>query len=163
MANASKDTQFSDLGYGDETRRFGDYVGLPHDQDSGGVNDVLPGQVVSVGSGVIKQAGDGTEAAIGVLSNYDRSGDSGGPDDPGSIDQDQNANVKVGGVVKAEVESDVSEGEYLVAGDETTGVLSNSAPDTESRFLALSDAVEDDRYDNDGNVVTTNYAEVLIQ
>src|SRR6056297_983963 len=107
MVEASKDTQFSDLGYGDETRRNGDYVGLPHDQDDGATDkNVLPGHAVRIdGDGVISRA-DGTGDAVGVLANYERSGDSGGPDDPGDIDQDQNANVKVGGVVKAEVDDD---------------------------------------------------------
>jgi hypothetical protein len=123
------------------------------------VNDVKPGQAVAIdGNGVIEQA-DGTGDAFGVLSNYDRSGDSGGPSDPAPVDQDANANIKVGGVIKAEVEDDVSAGEYLTAGNTTNGVFDNNSADTESRFLALTDAVEDDRADG----TTAHYAEVLIQ
>jgi hypothetical protein len=156
MAEASKNDLFGDLSYGDETRRNGDYVGLPHDEAS---NTVKTGEAVRVnGSGNIVRA-DATGDAVGILSNFERSGDSGGPSDPAPIDQDQDANVKVGGVVKAVVESDVSAGEYLTPGNSTDGVLDNNAPDTESRFLALTDAVEDDRADG----TTVNYAEVLIQ
>lgn len=156
MVEASKDTQFSDLSYGDETRRFGDYVALPHDEAN---NEVKTGEVVRVnGSGNVVRA-DGTGDAIGVLSNFERAGDSGGPSDPAPIEQDQPANIKLGGVVKAVVDDDVSAGEYLTAGDTAAGALGNSTPDTESRFLALSGAVEDDRADG----TTVHYAEVLIQ
>jgi len=171
MVEASKDTQYSDLGYGDETRKRGDYVGLPHDQDesngsSTAENDVKPGQAVSIDAqGNIKQAEDG-ENIVGVLVDYQRFGDSGGPDDPGSIKQDENATVKVGGTVKAEVAGADSSAPAVEAGDllgidtddGTAGVLDGEAsPETD--FVALSGAVEDERYDG----TQAYYAEVRLR
>lgn len=159
MVQASKSDDFGDLSYGDETRRNGDYVGLPHDQDSGGTSDVLVGQAVSVdGSGNIKQMENG-DTFVGVLQNYQRFGDSGGRADPGTIDQDRDATVKTQGTAKVEVASDVVAGEALGVGSGgTAGVLDNGdAP--EDSLVALSDAIQDDRPDG----TTAYYAEVLIR
>jgi hypothetical protein len=166
MAEASKTDDFGDLSYGDETRRDGDHVGLPHDQQSGGTSDVRPGQAVSIdGSGNIKQAEDG-DVVVGVLQNYQRAGDSGGPADPAPIQQDREATVATRGVVKVEVSNDTGNSLDVSAGDElgvdgtdgVAGVLdSGGSPETD--YIALTDATEDDRPDG----TTAHYAEVLLR
>jgi hypothetical protein len=167
MAEASKDTQFSGLGYGDETRKQGDYIGVEHDQQAGGLYDVKPGQAVSTdGSGVLKQYENG-DVLLGVLSNYERSGDSGGPSDPAPIDQNQDANVKVSGVAKVEVSNDtgntidVANTGLELGVDSTNGVAGvlDAGDDGQAEALSLSGAVEDDRPDG----TTAYYAEVRLR
>jgi len=154
MAEASKQTDFSGLGYGDETRRHGDYVGLPHGDGGSVTGSVRPGQAVMVDGGVVAQADGTTAVTIGVLSNYPRAGDSGGPSDPSPITAGQPANVKTSGTVKAEVDSAVSAGDELTP---AAGVFEAGTGDIQA--VALTDAVEDDRYDGS----SAYYAEVLLR
>jgi len=154
MVEAGKGTDFSGLGYGDETRRHGDYVGLPHGDGGSLEGSVRPGQAVMVDGGVVAQADGSTAVTVGVLSNYPRAGDSGGPSDPSPIIAGQPANVKTSGTVKAEVDSGVSIGDELVP---AAGVLEAGSGDVQA--VALSDAVEDERYDG----TQAYYAEVLLR
>ncbi len=151
---------FDDLDYGDETRRHGDYVGIPHDQDqsngsSTSDNDVDEGHAVHVDSqGNIAKANEG-EAVVGVLYTYQYFGEG----QPGTIKQDREATVKTSGTVKAYVESGINAGDPLEAGVTTNGVFDTSnATDSEmANYVALTDAVEDPA--NSGDY----YAEVLIR
>jgi hypothetical protein len=154
---------FDDLDYGDETRRNGDYVGLPHDQDqsngsSDATNDVAEGMAVTVDAqGNIAAAEDG-ENVVGVLYTYQyyEDGQTGE-----SIDQDRNATVKTQGTVKAYVASDTAAGEALApdSTNEDAGVLANTNGSANtSNIVALSDAKQQDV---DGT--TRYYAEVLLR
>jgi hypothetical protein len=155
MAEAGKNTDFSGLSYGDETRRNGDYVGIAHSEGGSIEGAVRRGQPVVISGGVIAAASDTSgDAVVGVLSNYPRAGDSGGPSDPAPITGGQPATVKTSGTVKAEVDSAVSAGDVL--GVNASGVLDDSAG---TSYVALSDAVEDDRDDG----TTTHYADVLLR
>lgn len=155
---------FDDLNYGDETRRHGDYVGLPHDQDqsetgSGSNNDVREGEAVAVDSNgnIAKADIDGAGAAIGVLYTYQYFQNEGQ-----QVDQDRDATVKTQGTVKARVGSGVSAGDHLAAPatatSGTAGVLDASSSTEDSNFVALSDARQQDLPDG----TTSHYAEVLI-
>lgn len=158
MAEAGKNTDFSGLDYGDETRRNGDYVGIAHDQGGNIEGSPRRGQAVTIdGSGNIVAAADASgDAVVGVLANYPRAGDSGGPSDPAPITGGQPATVKTSGTVKAEVDSDVSAGDELGVGATSAGVLD---ADGGTSYVALTDAVEDNRAD--GSVA--NYADVLLR
>lgn len=148
-----------DVDPGDETRRYGDHVGLPHDQDSGGTNDVAEGEVVAVdGSGNIAQAdANGDGSAIGVLQEYQYYGDSSGSGP--QIKQDRDALVGLQGTYRVRVDSAVVAGDYLTTPDTsatgTAGVLDSDNADDSSNFVALTDAVDD----GSGNY----YAEVLVR
>lgn len=160
MADASKDTLYGDLSYGDETRRNGDYVSLPHDEAN---NTVKEGEAVTVNSsGDIIRATNG-DTVVGVLYELPRSGDSGGPSDPAPVEQDSEATVKVAGTVKAVVESTVEAGEPLGIGG-TSGVFADpddgtATPGPTANFIALSGANEDDRADG----TTVQFAEVRVR
>lgn len=165
MVQASKDTDFSDLSYGDETRADSAKIGLEHDYGAGGEYDVEPGQAVTLdGDGVMIKADDG-DAVIGVLKNYVRGGDSGGPSDPAPVNPRAPATVKTEGPVKAEVSNDTDNTLDVSAGDTlgfdgtdgVAGVLDNSGGDTD--FIAITDAVQDDRPDG----TTAYYSEVLLR
>lgn len=149
------DNDFEDLGYGDETRRNGDYVGLPHDEASGGTSAADEGEAVAVdGSGNIKQAEDG-DNIVGVLYTYQYFHEANAGD---AIDQDREATVKTQGTVKAKVASTVSAGDSLntdTAGASNAGVFSEVNGSADGPFVALQDATED----ADGNY----YAEVLLR
>jgi len=147
---------FDDISYGDETRTNGDYVGLPHDEATDGVKE---GQAVALDGTDIAAAAAG-DPVVGVLYTYQYYGDSGGPSDPGTVDQDGPATVKTSGTVKAEVESTVAAGDALEAGVSTAGVFDTTdATDAEmANYVALTDAKQDDRPDGS----TAYYAEVLI-
>jgi len=105
---------YEDLDAGDETRRNGDYVGLPHpDGDGTDLDNVTIPQGAPVtydGTGLAESTTDVDEIA-GVLSNYDVYGDTGkervGPE----------ANVKFRGEVIADLTNwsgtGPSEGAYL--------------------------------------------------
>jgi hypothetical protein len=147
---------FDDLTYGDETRRFGDYVGLPHDEADDGVP---VGQAVHLDGTDIAAATGSSDPVVGVLYTYRYTGDSGGPADPGDVQQDAPATVKTKGTVKAEVESGVSAGDGLEAGTSTNGVFDTAGSQAnDHRAVALSDAKKDDRPDG----TTAHYADVLL-
>ena len=92
---------WDDLDPGDETRRFGDYVGYPHpDPDGTAVDSVtIPrGRVVAYdGTELSEVTGDNTDDVCGVLANYDVYGDYGAEKVAGD------ANVKCRGEVKADL------------------------------------------------------------
>jgi hypothetical protein len=91
---------YEDLDAGDETRRNGDYVAFPHGSGDGVALDSVPipqgALVYHDGSKLVEATADADEA-IGVLANYDVSGDTGketvGPD----------GNVKMRGEVIADL------------------------------------------------------------
>lgn len=149
------DNDFEDLGYGDETRRNGDYVGLPHDQDAGTTSAADEGEAVAIdGSGNIKQAEDG-DNIVGVLYTYQYYHDA---DTGSTIDQDRDATVKTQGTVKAKVASSVEAGNSLntdTDGSSDAGVFSEVNGSADGPFVALQDATED----ADENY----YAEVLLR
>lgn len=152
------DVDYDDLSYGDETRRNGDYVSLPHDEEN---DDVDEGAAVSFDGTHLQAAADG-DALVGVLYTYQYAGDSGGAPQPESnIRQDRNATVKTSGTVKARVASDVSAGDALEPGVDTDGEFHtvDSASAEVANAVALSDAREQDDADGD----TTYYAEVLLR
>jgi len=73
---------YEDLDAGDETRRNGDYVGLPHGQGDGtDLADVNIPQGVPVTYGgdpaVLSEATAVSDDIAGILANYDVSGDTG--------------------------------------------------------------------------------------
>jgi hypothetical protein len=96
---------YEGLNPGDETRRNGDYVGLPHDEAGDGLEE---GQFVAHDGTDIESVGDDgtsdfTEGVVGVLYTYQYAGDSGGAPQPDSnIDQSRDATVKTSGTVVAE-------------------------------------------------------------
>lgn len=149
---------FEDLDFGDETRRNGDYVGLPHDQASGGANDVKEGQPVAIDpNGNIKKAEDG-DTIVGVLYTYQYYGED------NSIRQDREATVKTQGTVKAEVTQDASAGDSLAAPNtggtatgtaESAGMFGIEDADDSYPFVALTDPADPD---GDGRY----YSEVLL-
>lgn len=151
------DVNYDDLDYGDETRTHGDYVGLPHDEDTDGVPE---GQAVSFDGTTIVAASAG-EPVVGVLYTYQYYTDNTGGE---TVDQGRNATVKTSGTVKAEVESTVAAGDALEAGVTTAGVFDTSdATDSEqANFIALSDARQQDN-DNPNGGTGEYYAEVLIR
>jgi len=87
---------FEGLDAGDETRRHGDYVALPHDQDSDGV---APGQVVTYNGTKITEVTSSSSDIFGVLYTYQvfEDGETGQ-----TIDQSKDATVKVAGSVIAD-------------------------------------------------------------
>lgn len=141
---------FDELTYGDPTRQSGDYVGLPHDEE----NDEIPvGRAVTFDGSIIAECTGDTDSLVGVLSNYPVYGEN------NTVDQDQDATIKTHGTVKAEVESDVSAGDALTAGETTDGVFDTQETETQdASAVALSDAKQDDRDDD-----TAYYAEVLLK
>lgn len=153
---------FDDLSYGDETRRHGDYIGVPHDFASGGTSAPLEGQAVSIdGSGNIKKYENG-EVFLGVLHTYNYYYDpSSGP----TVDPDKDATVKVSGTVKAEVSNDTGNSLDVAPGDalgvDTTngvaGVLDSGSEALD--VVALMATTQDDRPDG----TTAYYADVLLR
>lgn len=108
-------TGLQDTEAGDETRRHGHTVSVPHDQQAGGVYDVAEGEAVSVdGSGNIKQAEEG-DVVLGVLHEYPVAGEN------DTIRQDREAVVAVMGTYKAKVTANVSAGSALGAPDVMNG------------------------------------------
>jgi len=87
---------FEGLDAGDETRRHGDYVALPHDEDSDGVT---PGQVVTYNGTKITEVTSSSSDIFGVLYTYQvfEDGETGQ-----TIDQSKDATVKVSGTVIAD-------------------------------------------------------------
>jgi hypothetical protein len=96
---------YEGLNPGDETRRNGDYVGLPHDQDAGGTADVDEGQLVAFdGTNIVAVDDTSAEDVFGVLYTYQYAGDSGGSPQPDSnIVQDRDATVKTSGTAIADL------------------------------------------------------------
>jgi len=141
-----------DLDFGDETRRNGDYVGLPHDEAN---DNVQEGEAVSF-DGTHIQSCAGSDPMVGVLYTYQYAGDSGGSPQPESnIVQDRNATVMTRGTVKAFVEDGVSAGDALTAGGSNDGVFDTAgSQDVDAGPIALSDAVEEG---------SDYYAEVLLR
>lgn len=95
---------YEGLNPGDETRRNGDYVGLPHDEATDGVE---AGELVTHDGTDIAAAavpGDGTgDSVVGVLYAYQYAGDSGGVPQPDSnIVQDKDVTVKTSGTAIVE-------------------------------------------------------------
>lgn len=96
---------------GDETRRNGDYIGLPH-PDGGPNTDVrlsgvtLPkGKVVTYdGTDIGGVTGDNSDAVAGVVYEYDVFGDSPDP----LVRYDRDATVKTRGAVVADLSAYVS-------------------------------------------------------
>jgi hypothetical protein len=92
---------FEDLNPGDETRRNGDYVALPHpDGDDTALDSVtIPrGRAVTYdGTALAEPAGDNSELVAGVLANYNVYGDS------GSEEVGPEATVKMRGEVIADL------------------------------------------------------------
>lgn len=115
-------TGLQDTGAGNETRRHGHTVGVPHSEDDGtplANAAVSPGDAVTLdGSGEIAQAGEGDDI-LGVLVNYSVYGDS-SYDGP-RIKGDTDATVAVNGTYKARVSGGVSAGDALAAIDATNG------------------------------------------
>lgn len=104
---------------GDETRRNGDYVGLPHTTDEDGSNGPDEGELVTFDGTTISTAavpGDGTgDELFGVLYTYQYFGDTQAGRDP-KLRTDRNATVKTSGTVVVDVSGlavSVSEGDVL--------------------------------------------------
>ena len=130
--------EFNDLTFGDETRRNGDYVAFSVDETaSAGVSE---GDAVALGEdGYLVAAGsDGAETeTVGVLYTFQYYEEAnGGP----TRDYDRDATVKVGGTVKAEVDSNVSAGDMLEADDGTFVAI--DSPSGDENYQAYSDAEE---------------------
>jgi hypothetical protein len=109
--------KFGGLNVGDETRRHGDYVGLPHTVSDGtavaDLGSLDRGVPVNLdGSGNLQAASSGG-SVVGVLYAFDVYGDS-SRDGP-YVDGDSDATVKTSGTVIADVASMVSSG--ISAGD----------------------------------------------
>lgn len=106
---------YEGLNAGDETRRNGDYVGLPHDEAT---DEIDEGELVTHDGTDISPVSDVSDTGsdiFGVLYTYQYSGDSGGAPQPDSnIEQDSDATVKVSGTVVADLSSfSVSAGDAL--------------------------------------------------
>ncbi len=88
---------------GDETRRNGDYIGLPHPDGEVRLSNVtLPkGKVVTYdGNDIVEVTGDGTtDNVVGVVYEYDVFGDSPDP----LVRGDRDATVKTRGAVVADL------------------------------------------------------------
>lgn len=125
---------FEGLNPGDETRRNGDYIGLPHDEATDGVEE---GELVTFnGTKITAAAVDGAaggDSVFGVLYTYQYAGDSGGAPQPDSnVVQDRDATVKTSGTAVVEfdgVDATPSpgdtlgpNGEVLVLQNANTGV-----------------------------------------
>lgn len=130
--------EFNDLSFGDETRRNGDYVSLPVDENASA--DAREGDAVGLdGDGYIVQAGDGVTGAIGVLYTYQYFEQANAGE---QIDYDRDATVKVGGTVKAWVDDGVSAGDDLTV-DATPGQFETGDGDNETaNYVAIRDAAE---------------------
>lgn len=105
---------------GDEVRRHGDTVGVPHSESDGTLVSnaaVQPGDAVAYDGTSISQATQGDEI-FGVLVNYQVYGDS---TDGHKIRGDVDATVAVRGNHKARVSGDVSAGDALGSVDDTNG------------------------------------------
>lgn len=98
---------FDGLDAGDETRRNGDYVGLPHDETNDGISE---GELVVYDGTDIAAAGADptTEDIVGVLYTYQYSGE----DD--TVRQDRDATVKTSGTVIADLTT--QDGNFSVGG-----------------------------------------------
>lgn len=115
---------YEGLNVGDETRRHGDYIGLPHGvtdgkavADLGTLDRGVP--VVYDGSAITEATADG-DTIVGVLYAFDVYGDStnAGP----YVDGDSDATVKTSGTVKA----DLSQlGDGVAEADEGTALGGN--------------------------------------
>jgi hypothetical protein len=92
---------------GDETRRNGDYIGLPHPDGEVRLSNVtLPkGEVVTHdGTDLAKVTGSGDDNVVGVVYEYDVFGDSPDP----LVRGDRDATVKTRGAVVADLSVYVS-------------------------------------------------------
>lgn len=137
--------KFDGLNVGDETRRHGDYVGLPHTVSDGTAVGSLGaldrGAPVNLdGDGNLDVAASG-EAVVGVLYAFDVYGDS-SRDGP-YVDGDSDATVKTSGTVIADVapmvSGAVSAGDVLGANGELVvlEVLESDGGDTEVAEVLL--------------------------
>lgn len=86
---------------GDETRRNGDYLGLPHPDGEIRLSEVTvpKGKVVTYDGTVARVTGDGSKPVAGVLYEYDVFGDSPDP----LVRGDRDATVKTRGAVVADL------------------------------------------------------------
>lgn len=96
---------------GDETRRNGDYIGLPHPNTSEVTLDnvtVPKGKVVTYdGSSIAEVAGSDNDTVAGVVYEYDVFGDS---NDGPLVKPDRDATIKTRGAVVADLSAYVSNG-----------------------------------------------------
>lgn len=135
---------FDDLDPGDETRRNGDYISLPHGAAEDGSGGPSEGDVVAMdtngeltavnnndGAGALEEAD-----VVGVLYTYQYYGE------PSTIRTDRDATVKTHGAVKANI------GDY---DDVSTGYSQGDVAGANGELLLLTDV------DADG------YAEVLVR
>lgn len=144
---------FDDIDYGDETRRNGDYVGLPHDEATDGVPE---GQAVALDGTDIAAAASG-DPVVGVLFTYQYYTDNTGGQ---KVDQSAPATVKTSGTVKAEVESGVAAGDGLTITN--AGVFDTAGTQAEdARAIALTDAKAQDN-SNPNGAGGEYYADVLL-
>lgn len=94
---------------GDETRRNGDYLGLPHPDGEVRLSNVTvpKGKVVTYdGTEVTEVTGDDSDPVAGVLYEYDVFGDSPDP----LVRGDRDATVKTRGAVVADLSAYVDNG-----------------------------------------------------
>ena len=128
--------EFNDLSFGDETRRNGDYVAFPVSADTAAEDEPDEGDVVALDDGNLVKAGS-DDNIIGVLYTYQYYEEANGGT---TRDYDRDATVKVGGTVKAAVDSNVDAGDFLEATDgEFTAV---GSPTGTENYQAYSDAEE---------------------
>lgn len=130
---------YEGLNPGDETRRNGDYVGLPHNEDANGGPEEGDPVTLNASGNVVTVTEDGAtgtilESVFGVLYTYQYAGDSGGAPQPDSnIVQDRDATVKTSGTAIVEFDNVAGvspsvgdtlgpNGEMLVLGPANTGV-----------------------------------------
>lgn len=106
---------------GDETRRNGDYVGLPHPNgEDTRLSDAAPakGKVVTHdGTSVTVVTGDDSDTVAGVLYEYDVFGDSPDP----RVRADSDATVKTHGAVVADLSEYEANGGVTVAEGNAVG------------------------------------------
>lgn len=98
---------------GDETRRNGDYLGLPHPDGEVQLSQVtIPkGRPVTYdGTDVAGVAGDGTSTVAGVLYEYDVFGGNQGSGNEQLVRADRDATVKTHGAVVADLTPYVDNG-----------------------------------------------------
>lgn len=156
------EADYDDLDYGDETRGEAvQTVGLPHgapESGADGEDHPVEGMVVSVnGDGELAPAADG-ENAVGVLYTYQYFGDS--SHDGPYVRTDRDATVAVGGKLKVHVNEDVGAGDALAPDTDAAGVLDAGGSESDSNFVALSDARQQGELPNGDDAY---YAEVLVR
>lgn len=120
---------FEDLSPGDETRRNGDYVGLPHNGA-----DIVEGEFVDLGSdGIEAVTAPESDDIVGVLYTYQYFHDADGGE---KVDQERDATVKTSGTVKADVSgiTDAGAGDVLGANGEAV-ILSEPDDDGYAEVL----------------------------